>query len=82
MTDDVDRQRLQRLAAQSADADAVYCECVYGSRVVRFEISTLEWQHLSPEVLWARYVAPAWKALKVPAPVVADQETVVGVGNP
>lgn len=84
--DAADRQRLQRIAAQSADADAVFCECVYGGRVVRFEVSALELQHLGAETLWERYFIPAWKALNVPAPVVADtieEGSLVGVvGNP
>ncbi len=81
-----DRRRLAAIAAASFDADEVRVECVYGGRVVRFVIGSLELQHLSPDVLWARYFAPAWEALAVPAPVVADtpedRSQVVGVGNP
>ncbi len=80
-----ERQRLQRLAAESSDSDEVRCEWVYGPRVVTFRISAMECQHLSREVLWTRYVSEAFAALHVPAPVVADtteDRTVVGVGNP
>ena len=83
MTDDqlADARRLARLAAHSADADVVCCECVYGGHVVRFAISTMELQHLPSEELWRRYFEPAWQALSVPAPVVATTKEgpVVGV---
>ncbi len=79
---DVDAKRLARIAAESMDTDEVRCECVYGTHVVRFAISAMELQHLASEVLWTRYFVPAWQALQVPAPVVADTEPVVVVGNP
>ena len=86
---DSDTQRLQRIAAESADTNEVRIECVYGAHVVRFAISALELQHLTPAVIYGRYFANAWEALHVPAPVVTDvatsateEGTVVVVGNP
>ncbi len=82
--DEANRARLQQIAAESAETDEVRCECVYGAYVVHFAISSLEVQHLGTAGLWARYFAPAFEALHVPAPVVADATTegsLVGVGG-
>lgn len=66
-----ERQRLARLAADSQDHDDVICELVYHDRLVRFEISSLELQHLDGSTLWTRYLVPAMKELRVPAPAPA-----------
>ena len=82
---DYEIARLQKIAAASMDTNEVRFECVYGPHVVRFAISAMEVQHLSSDVLYARYFSEAFTALHVPAPVVADttdERPVVVVGNP
>ncbi len=72
--------RLRRLAALSQDQDVLLVELVWGGKWVRFDIASLELQHLSVDELWRRYLAPALVAVEAPRPVQA--EAVVGVGEP
>lgn len=73
--DAAETRRLKRIAAHAQDADVLCVECVYGHQVVRFEISSLELQHVSPADLWTRYGQPAFTTLSLPRPVTADSAT-------
>lgn len=69
---EAERRRLADLSAESDDHDVVQVEMLYRTKWVRFEISSLEVQHVSPMELWDRYLAAALKAIDAPAAVVAD----------
>lgn len=57
------------IAVQSQDMDTMIVECFFGGKFCRFDISSLELQHLNGEALWARYFEKACTDLGVPPPV-------------
>ena len=73
---EIERTRLTHLSDLSTEADVLFVEVVYQGRWARFDISTLELQHLSAAVLWERHLAPALFAVGVPEPVCANAPSV------
>lgn len=60
------------LSIQAQDTDTMIVECFFGGKWCRFDISSLELQHLDGNTLWARYFEKACTELAVPPPVRAD----------
>jgi len=69
---EAERRRLGALAVESDDKNVVQIEMLYRNKWKRFEIGVNEIQHLSPLVLWDRYLVPALTAIDAPEPVLAD----------
>lgn len=71
---EAERRRLAFLSAESDDHDIIQVEVLYRTKWRRFEISSLEVQHLPPMELWDRYLAPTLKAVGAPDRVLADPD--------
>lgn len=69
---ETDLERLQRLSADSILREVVHVEVLFHDHWIRFDVSPIELQHLTPAVLWDRYVARALADLDVPGMWTAD----------
>lgn len=71
---DAEHRRLAALTRESIANDIVQVEVLYRDRWTRFEISVLEVQHLTPEVLWRRYLTRALEGVGAPAAILATAD--------
>lgn len=69
---ETDLERLQRLSADSILREVVHVEVLFHDKWIRFDVSPIELQHLTPQVLWERYAARTLTDLDVPGIRTAD----------
>lgn len=60
-----EQERLARLSAQSVRDDVALFEIVYQGRFVKFDVSTMQAEYLTPQQLLEQCFSPAFDAVRL-----------------